>query len=390
MEADVPLGAFLSGGIDSSTVVALMQSQSNRPVETFTIGFHVANYNEAEEAKKVAQHLGTHHTELYVTPQEAMAVVPSLPMLYDEPFSDSSQIPTFLVSKLARQNVTVALSGDGGDELFGGYLRYNQGRDIWKKIGWIPAPGRRQLSKAIAAIPVEVLNDSFAWLKPVFAKYGRAGKAGDKLHKLSQVLAMEEPETLYHRLVSHWENPTAVALGAREHSTVLTDRQRWANLPDLTQRMMYLDTVTYLPDDILVKVDRASMAVSLEARLPLLDHRVVEFAWRLPISLQLRNQQSKWLLRQVLNKYVPQILTERPKMGFGIPIDAWLRGPLREWAEALLDERRMRTEGFFNPQLIREKWAQHQAGTRDWHYYLWDVLVFQSWLEHERTKAPAS
>ena len=390
MEADVPLGAFLSGGIDSSTVVALMQSQSNRPVETFTIGFNVANYNEAEEAKKVAQHLGTHHTELYVTPQEAMAVVPSLPMLYDEPFSDSSQIPTFLVSKLARQNVTVALSGDGGDELFGGYLRYNQGRDIWKKIGWIPAPGRRQLSKAIAAIPVEVLNDSFAWLKPVFAKYGRAGKAGDKLHKLSQVLAMEEPETLYHRLVSHWENPTAVALGAREHSTVLTDRQRWANLPDLTQRMMYLDTVTYLPDDILVKVDRASMAVSLEARLPLLDHRVVEFAWRLPISLQLRNQQSKWLLRQVLNKYVPQILTERPKMGFGIPIDAWLRGPLREWAEALLDERRMRTEGFFNPQLIREKWAQHQAGTRDWHYYLWDVLVFQSWLEHERTKAPAS
>ena len=201
---------------------------------------------------------------------------------------------------------------------------------------------------------------------------------------------MEEPETLYHRLVSHWENPTAVALGAREHSTVLTDRQRWANLPDLTQRMMYLDTVTYLPDDILVKVDRASMAVSLEARLPLLDHRVVEFAWRLPISLQLRNQQSKWLLRQVLNKYVPQVLTERPKMGFGVPIDAWLRGPLREWAEALLDERRMRTEGFFNPQLIRAKWAQHQAGTRDWHYYLWDVLVFQSWLEHERTKAPAS
>jgi len=384
MEADVALGAFLSGGIDSSTVVALMQSQSDRPVKTFTIGFYEADYNEAKDAKMVARHLGTEHTELYVTPEEAMAVIPRLPTLYDEPFADSSQIPTFLVAKLARRYVTVALSGDGGDELFGGYLRYKTGRELWRKIAWIPVSGRRKLSRVISSMPVRVLNGTLGWLEPVFTRYGRAGKAGDKLHKLSQVLAMEEPEALYRRLVSHWDDPAAVALGAREHPTILTDRRGWANLPDLTQRMMYLDTVTYLPDDILVKVDRASMGVSLEARLPLLDHRVVEFAWRLPVSLKIRSGQSKWLLRQVLYKYVQRRLIERPKMGFGVPIDAWLRGPLREWAEALLDGRRLRGEGFFNPQLIREKWTEHQAGVRNWHYYLWDVLMFQAWLEHER------
>jgi len=384
MEADVPLGAFLSGGIDSSTVVALMQSQSDRPVKTFTIGFYEAGYNEAEDAKRVAAHLHTEHTELYVTAEEAMAVVPRIPTLYDEPFSDSSQIPTFLVSQLARRSVTVALSGDGGDELFGGYLRYKTGRDLWNKIAWIPASGRRQLSNAISSIPVEVLNNTLGWIEPVFAKYGRAGKAGDKLHKLSQILAMEEPETLYHRLVSHWDDPAAVALGAHEYPTGLTDRSAWANLPDLTQRMMFLDTVTYLPDDILVKVDRASMGVSLEGRLPLLDHRVVELAWRLPLSLKIRDGQSKWLLRQILYKYVPPALIERPKMGFGVPIDAWLRGPLMEWAEALLIERRLRAEGFFNSQLIREKWTEHKSGLRNWHYYLWDVLMFQAWLDHEK------
>ena len=381
MEADVPLGAFLSGGIDSSTVVALMQSQSGRAVKTFTIGFNETAYNEAADAKKVAAHLSTDHTEMYVTPEEAMAVVPLLPTLYDEPFSDSSQIPTFLVAKLARQSVTVALSGDGGDELFGGYSRYKIGRDIWKKIGWIPASGRRQLSNAISSIPVGALNETFEWLEPIFTKYGRAGKAGDKLHKLAEVLAMEEPETLYHRLVSHWDDPSAVALGAREYPTALTDRSTWAKLTDLTERMMYMDTVTYLPDDILVKVDRATMGVSLEGRVPLLDHRVVEQAWRMPLSVKIRNGETKWLLRQVLYRYVPRTLVERPKRGFGVPIDAWLRGPLRNWAEALLDERRLRAEGFFNPQLIREKWTEHQAGVRDWHYYLWDILMFQAWLE---------
>ena len=381
MVADVPLGAFLSGGVDSSTVVALMQAQSSRAVRTFTIGFHESEYNEAEASKAVAQHLGTDHTELYVTPAEAMDVIPSLPTLYDEPFADSSQIPTYLVSKLTRQHVTVSLSGDGGDELFGGYNRYFLGRSIWKRIGWVPWSVRKLGSHAVVAMSPKMWNGVSRQLSFLLPRGTRVSNPGDKSHKLAAILSVHDPEAMYHGLVSHWEQPEAVLVDGKEPFTVLTDRSQWADLVDFTERMMYLDLVTYLPDDILVKIDRASMAVSLEARVPLLDHRVVEFAWRLPLSMKVRNGQGKWLLRQVLYKYVPRELIERPKMGFGVPIDDWLRGPLRHWAEALLADDRLKREGYFNPQPIRQKWSEHLSGKRNWQYHLWDILMFQAWLE---------
>lgn len=384
MEADVPLGAFLSGGVDSSLVVALMQAQSDIPIKTFSIGFNESEYNEANYAKAVAQHLGTDHTELYITPEQAMAVIPRLPTLYDEPFADSSQIPTFLVSELARQYVTVSLSGDGGDELFAGYNRYLRGQSIWNMIGWMPKRMRSAASGMLTAISPQTWTSIFQKMNYILPGKIKQQNPGDKLHKLSEILDVDDPETMYRRLVSHWKDPSSIVLGACEPPTVLTDRSRWADLPDFVQRMMFLDTVTYLPDDILVKVDRASMGVSLEARVPLLDHRVMEFAWRLPMSMKIRNGQSKWLLRQVLYKYVPRELIERPKMGFGVPIDSWLCGPLREWAEVLLDEKRLREEGFFNPAPIREKWAEHLSGKRNWQYYLWDVLMFQAWLDENK------
>jgi asparagine synthase (glutamine-hydrolysing) len=381
MIADVPLGAFLSGGIDSSTVVALMQAQSDRPVKTFTIGFHESGYDEAAHAAAVANHLGTDHTALYVTPEEARTVIPQLPTMFDEPFADSSQIPTFLVSQLARRHVTVSLSGDGGDELFGGYNRYFWGRSIWRKIGWAPSAARTFGSRAITALSPGGWDRQFSRLDPLLPSGLRQRMPGDKLHKLAGVLAAENPEELYHGLVSQWKQTNEVVVGASEPPTAITDRSRWANLPDFTQRMMFLDLISYLPDDILTKVDRASMAVSLEARVPLLDHRVVAFAASVPLSMKIRDGQGKWLLRQVLYRYVPQELIERPKMGFGVPIDVWLRGPLREWAEELLDERRLRTEGFFHPAPIRQKWQEHLTGSRNWQYPLWNVLQFQAWHE---------
>lgn len=381
MVADVPLGAFLSGGVDSSTVVALMQAQSQRPVKTFSIGFYEDGYNEAENARAVARHLGTEHTELYVTPDEAMAVIPRLPHLYDEPFSDSSQIPTFLVSQLARGRVTVSLSGDGGDELFGGYGRYILGRSIWQKIGWMPREIGRAAASLITVLPPQSWDRILCWLGVQSPRGVKQFSPGDKLHKLAEILSAGGAEQIYHGLVSHWKRPADVVIEACEPPTVLTDHQQWAVLPNFVQRMMYLDTVSYLPDDILTKVDRASMGVSLEARVPLLDHRIVEFAWGLPLSMKIRNGQGKWLLRQVLYKYVPRELIERPKMGFGVPIDSWLRGPLRDWGEELLREERLRREGFFNPAPIREKWREHLSGNRNWQYYLWDVLMFQAWLE---------
>jgi len=363
MLADVPLGAFLSGGIDSSIVTALMQAQSSQPVKTFSIGFDNADYNEAKYAKAVAHHLGTDHTELYVTPADAMAVIPSLPSLFDEPFSDPSQIPTFLVSKLARNHVTVSLSGDGGDELFHGYSRYFFTHNIWKKINLIPKSIRPALCHIIKAISQFGIRD---------------------LQSLSEVLSYRHSDDLYRRVISQWKNPTAVVFGANEPLTALTDPDQHPQLHELAQRMMFFDLVSYLPDDILTKVDRASMGVSLEARVPLLDHRVVEFAWRLPLSHKIKNGQGKWILRQLLYRYVPQELVERPKKGFGVPIDIWLRGPLREWAESLLDEHRLREEGYLDPVPIRKKWHEHLAGKKYRHYYLWDVLMFQSWLEANR------
>ena len=385
MVADVPLGAFLSGGVDSSTAVALMQKLSTRPVKTFTIGFREDAYNEAEHARAVARHLGTDHTELYVTPEETLAVIPRLPELYDEPFADSSQIPTYLVSRLARQHVTVSLSGDGGDELFGGYNRYSWAAEIWKKLGWLPQPMRSGLASLLMTLPPAAWDTAFKWLEPIVPSRVRYSEAGLKLHKLAEVLAARTPEEIYWMLVSHWKQPSELVLGAKEPPTVLTDRQSWPDVADFEHRMMYFDTVSYLPDDILVKVDRAAMGVSLETRVPFLDHRLVEFAWRLPLRFKERSGVTKWLLRQVLYRHVPKELVERPKMGFGVPIDSWLRGPLKKWAEGLLDPVRLAREGFFNPAPIQEKWKSHLSGHGNWQYYLWDVLMFQAWLEHQNS-----
>lgn len=383
MVADVPLGAFLSGGVDSSTVVALMQAQSSQPVRTFSIGFTEEAYNEARHARAVAEHLKTDHTELYVTPEDAMAVIPRLPALYDEPFSDSSQIPTFLVSQLARRHVTVSLSGDGGDELFAGYNRYLLGESVWNKISWMPKGSRAVAAGALTTVSPRAWDRAFTGLKPFLPSRLQHQRPGDRLHKLAEILTVPDVEAMYMNIVSHWKQPTRLVPGSSEPRTILTDEKHWANLPGIIQRMMYLDAVTYLPDDILVKVDRASMGVSLEARVPFLDHRVFEFSWRLPLSLKIREGQSKWPLRQILYKHVPPRLIERPKMGFGIPVGEWLRGPLRDWAESLLDEGRLKREGLLNPEPVRRKWEEHLRGVRNWQYYIWDVLMFQGWLEEE-------
>jgi len=377
MMADVPLGAFLSGGIDSSTVVALMQAQSSRPVKTFTIGFNEEGYNEAVHAKAVAQHLGTEHTELYVTPAQAMDVIPRLPVLYCEPFADSSQIPTFLVSQLAKQHVTVSLSGDAGDELFCGYNRYQLTEKLWRKLARVPAPLRALVAKGITAL------SPTAWdsLAGVIPGAGRYAALGDKLHKGAGVLTSATVDELYFGMVSHLRNPADWVISGQEPPTHLTGLR-----PDLgelgaVERMMALDAISYLPDDILVKVDRAGMGVSLESRVPFLDHRLVEFAWSLPLGYKLRDGQTKWPLRQVLYRHVPRELIDRPKMGFGVPLHDWLRGPLRGWAEELLDEARLRREGYFHPGPIRRLWAEHLSGKRNWMAQLWNVLMFQAWLE---------
>jgi asparagine synthase (glutamine-hydrolysing) len=385
MVADVPLGAFLSGGIDSSTIVGLMQHQSSRPVKTFTIGFHEEGYDEAQHAQAVATHLGTDHTELYVSAEQALEVVSRLPELYDEPFGDSSQIPTFLVSQLARQHVTVSLSGDAGDELFCGYNRYQLTNRLWRKLSLVPAPMRRLAAKAITSITPD------AWDKLGHISGGlmpNLAQLGDKLHKGAGVLGSESVDELYLGLVSQWQDPASVVVRGTEPPTLLS-----GNMPELrgltdVDRMMALDLLTYLPDDILTKVDRAAMGVSLETRVPFLDHRVVEWAWRLPLAMKLREGQNKWVLRQVLYKHVPRALMERPKMGFGIPIGAWLKGPLRPWAEALLDQARLESEGYFHPTQIRQKWLEHLSGKRNWQYQLWNILMFQSWLESHKNQAP--
>lgn len=383
MMADVPLGAFLSGGVDSSTIVALMQTLSNKPVKTFTIGFREEGYNEAEYAHAVAKHLGSEHTELYVSPEQAMAVIPDLPHIYDEPFADSSQIPTWLVSKLAREQVTVSLSGDGGDELFGGYNRYFMGQSIWNKLDRLPLAFRGSLAGAMTSIAPERWNSVAGKIEPLLPSKLRFGNPGDKLHKLAGVLASDSPESLYLGLVSLWGNPSNLVLASQEPLTMLTDRKQWPEIADFVQRMMVMDTLTYMPDDILVKVDRAAMSLGLETRVPFLDHRVIEFAWRLPLSMKIKNGQGKHLLRQVLYKHVPKALIERPKMGFGIPLDSWLRGPLRDWAECLLDENRLKQEGFFNAAPVRKKWQEHLSGQRNWQYHLWGVLMFQAWLDEQ-------
>lgn len=377
MIADVPLGVFLSGGIDSSTVLALMQAQSDRPVRSFTIGFSEADYDEAPHAKRVAAHLGTDHTELYVSPDRAIAVLPRLASWFDEPFADSSQVPTYLVSEMTRRQATVVLSGDGGDELFAGYNRYTWANTLWRFMRPLPRTSRAMLAAALRAIA----PTAWDWLFRAIPQSTRPPRAGDKVHKLAAILSVVDQEALYRRLVSQWQEPEGVVRDGQEPRGLLWDPTVRRDFSDFTDRMQFLDALTYLPDDILAKVDRASMAVGLEARVPLLDHRVVEFAWRLPLDMKVRNGEGKWLLRQVLSVYVPSRLTDRPKMGFGVPIDHWLRGPLREWAESLLAEAHLRDGGYFEPAPIRRAWADHLSGSQNRQYQLWTVLMFESWRE---------
>jgi asparagine synthase (glutamine-hydrolysing) len=378
MVADVPLGAFLSGGIDSSTVVALMQAQSSRPVRSFSIGFRERGFDEAQHAAAVARHLGTDHTELYVSPEHALEVIPTLPAMYDEPFADSSQIPTFLVSEMTRKHVTVALSGDGGDELFAGYTRYFRGDTVWRGIDVLP-----QGARSLAAAGVRALSPA-AWtaLANVIPERRRPAQFGVKMHKLANVLDGEaEASSFYRQVISLWLDPSRIVKGGAEPKGLLEDPRVRDLVPDFVERMQYLDTLTYLPDDILTKVDRASMAVSLEARVPLLDHRVVAFSWTVPPAMKAANGIGKRLLRRVLDRYVPRELIDRPKMGFSVPIKDWLRGPLRPWADALLDERRLDADGIFETGPIRERWRQHVAGAHDWDASLWPILMFQAWKE---------
>ena len=384
MIADVPLGAFLSGGYDSSLVVALMQKAASRPVRTFSIGFDESGFDEAQHAKAVARHLGTDHTELYVSPQAALDVIPKLAGIYDEPFADASQIPTYLVSQLARQHVTVALSGDGGDELFAGYNRYAQADLFRRRVGLIPVGLRKAGARAMRQVPPGVWDRLFG-LAPDRL---RLPAAGDKMQKLADVAA-SDPDEFYLRLVSCWQDPSNLVARAVEPMTAVADPRVASLVPDYVQRMQYRDTLTYLPDDILAKVDRASMAVSLEARVPLIDHRVVEFAWSLPQHMKLRDGQRKWLLRQVLYRHVPPALVDRPKMGFGVPIDQWLRGPLRDWAEDLLDERTLREAGLVEPGPVRVRWAEHLSGRRNWQYSLWAILMLEAWRRHWHGAGPA-
>ncbi len=369
MVADVPLGALLSGGIDSTAVVALMQRQSSRPVLTFTIGFHEPGFNEAEHAKAVAAHLGTDHTELYVTPEEARQVIPRLPAMYDEPFADASQIPTFLVSELARRHVTVALSGDGGDEIFGGYARYAEGRNAWERLSRVPSGLRAAAGAA---------------LQPVAERTGR-------LRLTSRLLQQGTAIGLYEQLMSQWNDPAKLVRGGTEPS--------WRRLPEaalpeglsLTEQFMYLDSLNYLPDDVLVKVDRASMAVSLETRAPMLDHRVAELAWRLPFTARVRDGVTKWVLREIVYRHVPRDLVDRPKRGFSVPVGAWVRGPLREWARSLTDRRRIEQEGFFSATAVQRLHDRVERGTEPRVAQLWVVLMFQAWLEAQQaSRQPAA
>lgn len=348
--ADVPLGAFLSGGIDSSLVVALMQARSTTPVRTFSIGFHEQLYDESHHARRVANHLGTAHTEFHVTAAEALGVIPDLPSIYDEPFADASQLPTVMLSRLARKSVTVSLSGDGGDELFCGYDRYPQIVRTWRRLQKLPLSLRRIASTVLPCSP------------------------------LQEGLGSQSLDAFYLFTNRQWKGFPSLVRGVKAYAnpTAIPD-----SLASAHERMMYADSVNYLPNDILVKVDRAAMSCSLETRVPLLDHRVVEFAWSLPDAIKFHNGVGKWPLRQILHRYVPRELVERPKMGFGVPLEHWLRGPLRDWADSLLDQRRLEREGFFNPKPIRQEWACHLSSKRDRHYGLWTILMFQAWLENQ-------
>lgn len=375
MASDVPLGAFLSGGIDSSLIVALMQKESGNAVKTFTIGFYEDQYNEAHYAKTVAEYLKTDHTELYLSKSDVINAIHMLPQVYDEPFADSSQIPTYLISKHARNHVSVCLTGDAGDELFCGYNRYIMIDKYWGVISKFPTSIRRYLGNILSIIPPNILGKVLHFVSH--------GDVSGKAYKIGKALGMSSVDQVYSELVSDWSSSHNAVLNGNANNQLLFGRIKNISGLNDVQKMMLLDLLTYLPDDILTKVDRAAMGVSLETRVPFLDHNVVEFAWHLPMNFKIRNGSSKWVLRQLLYKHVPRKLLERPKMGFGVPIDSWLRGPLRDWAEELLREDRLKQEGFFNDELIRQKWLQHLSGERNWQYHLWSVLMFQSWYESQ-------
>jgi asparagine synthase (glutamine-hydrolysing) len=382
MVADVTVGAFLSGGIDSSTIVALMQAQATRPVKSFSIGFNEPGYNEAEHARAVAAHLGTDHTELYVTPEEARAVIPMLPAMFDEPFGDSSQIPTYLVSKLARSQVTVSLSGDGGDELFGGYNRYFWAQKYWQRMRSLPGFARALAAASVHALP----PDAWDHLWKILPRRAQLAQPGDKLYKLADLMRAQDGREAYSWLIAQHRERESLVLGV-EAPPLAGGHALW-NSPgrNLADNMMLADARGYLADDILVKVDRATMAVSLEGRAPFLDHRVAEFAFRLPVAQKIHNGMGKWALRQVLYRYVPAALVERPKMGFGVPIDSWLRGPLKNWAAGLLDPSRLRAEGYLRVDTVRRAWDEHQSGRRNLQHFLWNVVMFEAWLEEGKIR----
>ena len=384
--SDVPLGAFLSGGVDSSAIVALMQESSSRPVKTFTVGFDDAAFNEAPFAAKVARHLGTDHTEIHVSPRETLATIPGLAHFYDEPFADSSQIPTSIICAAARKHVTVALSGDAGDELFGGYNRYLYGPGFWNLVKRAPK-GLREMG---AAAVFQLSPSQWNRIGHLPMLRQRVALLGDKAHKLASRLgSVATADDVYSSMVTEWRPGEDPALGAAVVPTLLDDPSALEGIDGMEQHMMLLDALTYLPDDILVKVDRAAMATSLETRVPLLDHRVAEFAWRLPMSMKIRGGVTKWALRQILYEHVPKSLIDRPKAGFGVPVGQWLRGPLYDWAEALLDEARLASEGYLNVAQTRRLWREHKDGQRDWTSRLWSLLMFQVWLESQARENPA-
>ena len=379
MEADVPLGAFLSGGIDSTAVVALMQHISKEPVKTFSIGFKEEDYDEARQAKNIANYLGTEHSELYVSPEDTLSLLPKLTDIYDEPFADNSQIPTFIVSNLAKKHVTVSLSGDGGDELFYGYSRYFQAYSWWSKLSLVPRFFRQLISLILTTIP-----GALARLLEIFTQKHKLKHLKDRIPKFARLIDAPDWLTFYDRIITQGNYPKPLVLNAPDSIGFLKRYKNNLEGLSLPKQMMYIDTMLYLPDDILAKVDRASMAVSLEARVPFLDHRLVEFAWRVPFEYKFRNKQGKWILRELLYKYVPKALIDKPKSGFGVPIEYWLKGPLLDWAENLLDENELKKQGFFDSTIVREMWDEHKEGKRRWHVQLWRLLIFQMWYERNR------